>query len=147
METNIHTPIHTCRLSWIGQSEYILQSTLAGGEVGSWGCFMTSAQQSDTIYHRPLNMETFITSWQENLVENNHSSFDNNLAPSCGLHLDPGQLCVSFNHYSKIHFLSSFFFSTVLIKPTFVMLDLKSPPKNQYDWLGQDKTSKCSLFN
>ena len=44
--------------------------------------------KSDTIYHRPLNMETFITSWQENLVENNHLGFDNNLAPSPAPHLD-----------------------------------------------------------
>lgn len=44
--------------------------------------------KSDTIYHRALNMETFITSWQENLVENNHLGFDNNLAPSFAPHLD-----------------------------------------------------------
>lgn len=43
---------------------------------------------SDTIYHQPPNMETFITSWQENLVENNHLGFDNNLAVSFAPHLD-----------------------------------------------------------
>lgn len=31
-------------------------------------------------------METFITSWQENLVENNHWGFDNNLAPCLAPH-------------------------------------------------------------
>lgn len=33
-------------------------------------------------------METFITSWQENLVENNHLGFDNNLDASFAPHLD-----------------------------------------------------------
>lgn len=44
--------------------------------------------KTDTIYHRPLSTETFITSWQENLVENNHWGFDNSLDASSTPHLD-----------------------------------------------------------
>ena len=63
--------------------------------------------KSDTIYHQPPNMETFITSWQENLVENNHLGFDNNLAPSFTPHfecpvLTRYSLSVTFIHLSGI---------------------------------------------
>lgn len=44
--------------------------------------------KTDTIYHWPLSTETFITSWQENLVENNHWGFDNSLDASFTPHLD-----------------------------------------------------------
>lgn len=58
-----------------------------GQDKRALGCGWHQHSKSDTIYHWPLSMETFITSWQENLVENNNLGFDNNLAFSCSLQL------------------------------------------------------------
>lgn len=48
-------------------SRHLLQGK-SGLEVVVWH----QHSRSDTIHHRPPNMDTFITSWQENLVESNH---------------------------------------------------------------------------
>lgn len=56
--------------------------SLTEGEESPWLWHQLSKR--DTIYHWPLQMETFITSWQENLVENNHLVSDNNYATSSG---------------------------------------------------------------
>lgn len=61
---------------------------LLEGKSGLEAVVWHQQSKSDTIYHRPPNTETFITSWQENLVENNHLGFDNNLALSFAPHLD-----------------------------------------------------------
>lgn len=61
---------------------------LLEGKSGLEAVVWHQRSKSDTINHQPLNMETFITSWQENLVENNHLGLDNNLNASFAPCLD-----------------------------------------------------------
>lgn len=90
IERHLYTSLTHTQSIWTGQDRVgaSFRAHLLEGKSGLEAVIWHQHCKSDTIYHRPVNMETFITSWQENLVENNHLGFDNNLAPSLALHLD-----------------------------------------------------------
>lgn len=88
--TRVHTQTHTHAGICPGQDAVNASFSwhLLKGKSGLEAVVWHQHSRSDTIYHRPPNMDTFITSWQENLVESNHLGFDNDSDASFAPRLD-----------------------------------------------------------
>ena len=101
---------HSCHIGTYIHTHYSLKGKLVL-EVVEWH----QHRKSDTIYHWPPCMETFITSRQESLVENNHLVFDKNLAPSFGCCLESVLLgCGIFITFIQFSYIELAFVLNVL---------------------------------
>lgn len=98
--THAHTDVGFCPGQDAGNASFCWH--LLEGKLGLEAAVWHQYSKTDTIYHRPLSMETFITSWQENRAENNHSGFDNSLDISFTPHLDGALLWFTI-HYQQMY--------------------------------------------
>lgn len=104
--THAHTNVESCPGQDAGNASFCWH--LLEGKLGFAAVVWHQYSKTDTIYHQPLSMETFITSWQENLVENNHWGFDNSLDTSFTPLLD-GILLWFTIHYQQMHSFIMFY--------------------------------------